>query len=136
MHQPLAVADPLLAFNLMDFQFTYRQGSLSAKCSMGHEALANWLNSEVRSNSQLISTALRSLQRAKQPHFNQEIKLIGKEYSLFINADEVMVSANNLQIDDSALLEEDFHYYDEESIAFCGLEDFEQFLQSYLAFQQ
>ena len=94
---------------------------------MGHEALANWLNSEVRSNSQLISTALRSLQRAKQPHFNQEIKLIGKEYSLFINADEVMVSANNLQIDDSALLEEDFHYYDEESIAFCGLEDFEQF---------
>ena len=50
-----------------------------------------------------------------------------------------MIKANNLntETDQEALLmqtEQDFHYYDSESIAFCGLEDFERFLRSYLAF--
>lgn len=67
---------------------------------------------------------------------NQDFRLIGSEYSLFISADEVMVRANNLVIEDQQALEQDFHYYDEESLAFCGLEDFEQFLHSYLSFNR
>ncbi|SCX77516.1 hypothetical protein SAMN02910354_00311 [Basfia succiniciproducens] len=103
---------------------------------MGHEAVANWFNSEVRSDSQKIYTALSVLAQAKKQSYEQEIRLIGAEYSLFINADEVMVKANNLDMTDSSEqdLEKDFHYYDEESIAFCGLEDFENFLTSYLNF--
>ncbi|SEQ32819.1 hypothetical protein SAMN02910415_01274 [Basfia succiniciproducens] len=103
---------------------------------MGHEAVANWFNSEVRSDSQKIYTALSVLAQAKKQSYEQEIRLIGAEYSLFINADEVMVKANNLDMTDGSEqdLEEDFHYYDEESIAFCGLEDFENFLTSYLNF--
>ncbi|WP_011200482.1 MULTISPECIES: YacL family protein [Basfia] len=120
----------------MDFQFTRYLGSVEAKCSMGHEAVANWFNSEVRSDSQKIYTALSVLAQAKKQSYEQEIRLIGAEYSLFINADEVMVKANNLDMTDGSEqdLEEDFHYYDEESIAFCGLEDFENFLTSYLNF--
>ncbi len=101
---------------------------------MGHEALANWVNIEVRSNSQLISTALALLQQASTLTFPAETRLIGREYSLFINAEEVMIKANNLDIDSQDETEEDFHYYDAESIAFCGPEDFERFLQSYLTF--
>jgi hypothetical protein len=123
----------------MDFQFTSRFDGVTAKCSMEHQAVANWFNTEVRLNSSLISTALSALQQAPKLPYDQEFCFIGAEYGLFINADEVMIKANNLntETDQEALLmqtEQDFHYYDSESIAFCGLEDFERFLRSYLAF--
>lgn len=98
---------------------------------MGHEAIANWFNSEVRSNSEKIRNVLQQVQSIKP---QQELTFIGSEYSLFINQDEVMARANNLVIEDDAPLEDDFHYYDEESIAFCGTDDFIHFLQAYLDF--
>ncbi|VEI57995.1 Uncharacterised protein family (UPF0231) [Pasteurella multocida] len=115
----------------MDFQFTSYQGKIIAKCSMGHEAIANWLNSEVRSNSEKIRNLLQQIQNIKP---QQELTFVGSDYSLFINQDEVMTRANNLVIEDESLLEDDFHYYDEESIAFCGTDDFVHFLQAYLDF--
>ncbi|EIJ68367.1 MULTISPECIES: YacL family protein [Pasteurellaceae] len=121
----------------MDFRFTYDLGSVIAKCSMGHEAVANWFNTEVRCDFQKIHTALIALKQAKigLPQ-HQEIRLIGAEYSVFIHSDEVLIKANNLDIADSneQEMEQDFNYYNEESIAFCGLEDFERFLLSYLEF--
>ncbi|MGC6406328.1 YacL family protein [Bisgaard Taxon 45] len=117
----------------MDFQFTSHLGSIRVKCSMGHEAMANWFNSEVRSDTTKIQTALQQLDTLKA---QQEIRLIGKEYSIFINQAEVMVRANNLMFEQDQPLEDDFHYYDEESIAFCGTDDFIHFLQSALAFIQ
>lgn len=103
---------------------------------MEHQAVANWFNTEVRLNPHLISTALSLLQQAKAGAFDQEHSLIGTEYGLFINADEVMIKANNLNAATAQeeILEQDFYYYDAESIAFCGLEDFEHFLRSYLEF--
>lgn len=132
MPHPLAVADPLLASN-MDFQFISHQGNTVAKCSMEHEAFANWFNIEVRSNPQLISTALFHLQNLPASHA-ADVVLTGAEYSLYINADEVMAKANNLAIENPDALEDGFYYYDDESIAFCGIEDFARFLHSYLDF--
>ncbi|WP_386693590.1 YacL family protein [Lonepinella sp. MS14435] len=121
----------------MDFQFTYYQGNVIAKCSMEHFAVANWFNAEIPNNSQLIFTALSLIQQAKSFTAEQETQLIGKEYSLFINGEEVMIRANNLSINhENEELEQDFHYYDEESMAFLGLEDFERFLTSYLEFMR
>ena len=128
----LVAAVLLLAFN-MDFQFTYYNGNTVATCSMEHEAFANWFNIEVRSNPQLISTALFHLENLPA-HAEQDIILNGAEYSLYINADEVMAKANNLAIENQDELEDGFYYYAQESIAFCGTEDFAHFLQSYLAF--
>ncbi len=98
---------------------------------MEHIALANWFNTEVRSNPTAILTALST---ARQLTENQEKRLIGAEYSLFLNADEVMVRANNLVIESETILEDNFHYYDEESIAFCGTQDFIHFLEAYIDF--
>lgn len=117
----------------MDFQFYSLADEITVKCSMGHEAVANWFNSEVRLDSGLIFTALSCLQQAKQLP-NQEFKLIGREYSLFICSDEIMFKANHLAFDEPIEQEEGLYYYDEESLAFCGLEDFEHFLRSYLSF--
>ena len=61
----------------------------------------------------------------------------GKEYSLYFTNDEVMVKANNLEDDfDESLMEEGFNFYNEESIAFCGLDDFEAFLKAYHKFMK
>jgi UPF0231 protein HI_1724 len=45
-----------------------------------------------------------------------------------------MIRANNLAIETDEILEDDFHYYDEESIAFCGTTDFIHFLNAYFEF--
>ena len=121
----VAVVHPLVS--KMDFQFTHYQGNVSVKCSMEHIALANWFNTEVRSNPKAILTALSTAQSLSE---NQEEILIGAEYTLFLDADEVMVRANNLAIETDEILEDDFHYYDEESIAFCGTQDFIHFLEA------
>lgn len=125
----VAVVHPLVS--KMDFQFTHYQGNVSVKCSMEHIALANWFNTEVRSNPKAILTALSTAQSLSE---NQENILIGAEYTLFLDADEVMVRANNLAIETDEILEDDFHYYDEESIAFCGTQDFIHFLETYVDF--
>lgn len=125
----VAVVHPLVS--KMDFQFTHYQGNVSVKCSMEHISLANWFNTEVRSNPKAILTALSTAQSLSE---NQEEILIGAEYTLFLDADEVMVRANNLAIETDEILEDDFHYYDEESIAFCGTQDFIHFLETYVDF--
>ena len=125
----VAAVRPLVS--KMDFQFTHYQGNVSVKCSMEHIALANWFNTEVRSNPKAILTALSTAQSLSE---NQENILIGAEYTLFLDADEVMVRANNLAIETDEILEDDFHYYDEESIAFCGTQDFIHFLETYVDF--
>ena len=125
----VAVVHPLVS--KMDFQFTHYQGNVSVKCSMEHIALANWFNTEVRSNPKAILTALSTAQSLSE---NQEEILIGAEYTLFLDADEIMVRANNLAIETDEIQEDDFHYYDEESIAFCGTQDFIHFLESYVDF--
>ena len=131
--QPVPVVVVPHSASNMDFQFTSHQGNTVAKCSMEHEAFANWFNIEVRSNPQLISTALFHLQNLPAPHA-ADVVLTGAEYSLYINADEVMAKANNLAIENPDVLEDGFYYYDDESIAFCGIEDFVHFLHSYLDF--
>lgn len=118
----------------MDFQFTSQHGQVSLRCSMEHIALANWFNIEVRSDPDIVLTALSHLENP--PPQGQDAVLIGVEYTLLINADEVMVRANNLVIESALELEQDFHYYDQESIAFCGSTDFASLLRAYLAFIQ
>lgn len=98
---------------------------------MGHEAIANWFNTEIAHDNKQIPQLIQQIQRHRT---QQELKLVGTEYSLFINQDEVMVRANHLMIDDASPLEDDFHYYDEESIAFCGTDDFLHFLHVALTF--
>lgn len=124
----------------MEFQF-YRldRQTVNVTCSMEHEAVARWANSEIQGNLakvQQILTLLQQYQHNASPTTDKI--LTGKEFSLHINQDEVMVKANIL-FDESATadtLEEDLQFYDEENIAFCGLEDFIHFLQSYSEFIQ
>ena len=63
--QPAPVAVVLHSASNMDFQFTHYLGNVHAKCPMEHIALANWFNSEVRSNLKRFLTALLPVSRLK-----------------------------------------------------------------------
>lgn len=125
----------------MEYQFISDQYTkVRAKCSMEHQAFAHWINTEIQGNLAKLATVFALIQQSKL-HQYQEYQEIGQEYSLFISQAEVMVKANGLnQTDDSyttpEMLENGFDFYDEESIAICGLEDFELFLTAYQHFLQ
>ena len=109
-----------------------------ARCSMDHEAFARWLNTEITENSKDLSLILTEIERCKQAFPNQyQAVFEGREYTLILDSDEVIVKANNLEDPiDEDLMEEGLQFYDQESIAFCGLEDFEAFLNAYREFMQ
>lgn len=47
----------------------------------------------------------------------------GHEYTLWMDGEEVMVRANQLEFSGDEM-EEGMSYYDEESLSLCGVEDF------------
>lgn len=119
----------------MEYQFTHTMLGVVAKCSMDHEAFARWLNTEISQRPENLTEIFTEIARCKaQPSY--EAIFEGREYTLYLNAEEVMAKANNLEMafDDLDQMEEGFNFYNEESIAFCGLEDFELFLNAYQRF--
>lgn len=122
----------------MEYQFTHSIHGIVAKCSMDHEAFARWLNTEISENPKDLALILTEIEKCRTAFPSQyECVFEGKEYSLFFDYEEVMVKANNLDDTfDEQELETGFQFYDQESIAFCGLEDFEQFLKAYQQFSR
>ena len=119
----------------MEYQFTHTVHGVVAKCSMDHEAFARWLNCEISSNSKELDNLFIEIEKCKRsPQY--EVAFEGKEYSLYLSADEVMAKANNLEMtfEEFEQMEDGFGFYNEESISFCGLEDFEMFLIAYQRF--
>lgn len=119
----------------MEYQFTHTMHGVIAKCSMDHEAFAHWFNLEFRQEPTSLSTLFDEIAKCKGSP-NYEAIFEGREYSIYLNAEEVMAKANNIEMssEDIEELEEGFHFYNEESLAFCGLEDFEAFLRAYERF--
>lgn len=122
----------------MEYLFTHSVHGVVAKCSMDHEAFARWLNSEIIENPKDLALIFDEIEKCRQVYPNQyECVFEGREYSLFIDYYEVMVKANNLEdAFDENQIEEGFQFYDQESIAFCGLDDFEAFLKAYQKFSR
>ncbi|TNH04805.1 UPF0231 family protein [Testudinibacter sp. TR-2022] len=120
----------------MDFQFTCDYlGKPLVRCSMDHEAVAAWINSEIDGDWAKLDAVFNIIEQAKQhaaPHFEQRLE--GREFFIVVNAEEVMVQANNLSFACDDMIEDGFGYYDQESLAFCGLEDFERLLLQYRDF--
>lgn len=111
----------------MEFEFTRNtlMGEYYVKCSMGHEIIGRWLQEEIGINRQKIDQVCALLDEA-QLRTSKEQKLLGTEISLVICEDEVTVQENSLD-HDSELEEQhsEYDYYNCESTASCGLEDFE-----------
>lgn len=119
----------------MDYDFTHDvYGAFCAEFSMGHEALGYWFTYELRSRQAVIAELLQ-ITSALQQQQRQDYLMEGAEYNLMLNQDEAIVRAHALDAyDDTAEPDDNLVFYDQESTASCGLDDFIEILQGWQQF--
>ncbi|MDF7681698.1 protein YacL [Enterobacteriaceae bacterium ESL0689] len=116
----------------MDYEFMRDiTGFVRVRMSMGHEALGHWFNEEVKDNLALLDEVEQAACNLKGSE--RSWQHIGHEYTLWLDGEEVIVRANQLAFSADEP-EEGLHYYDEESLSLCGLEDFLQVVAAYREF--
>ncbi|PKF60454.1 hypothetical protein CW745_14685 [Psychromonas sp. psych-6C06] len=119
----------------MEFEFRkdFITGQATVQTEMDHEAFATWLEMEGQEESWVTSllNQISDLQSRKIT----EYKLIGSEFSLLLTHSEAQVVNHRLlEPDTDEELADDLSFYNAEIEACCGLEDFENLLQSWLEF--
>ncbi|PHM74363.1 YacL family protein [Xenorhabdus kozodoii] len=116
----------------MEYEFMQDvTGQVTTAFSMDHEAIGHWLNEEVKGDLRVLDKITVALQEIKGSE--RQWQLAGHEYTLLMSEDEIMVRANQLQFDTEGV-EEGMSYYDNESLAFCGTDDFIDMLANYREF--
>jgi len=116
----------------MDYEFLRDiTGDVRVSLSMGHEVIGHWLNEEVKGDLTLLAEVEAALASVKGSE--RQWQHIGHEYSLLLDGEEVMVRTNVLDFEGDEM-EEGMVYYDEESLSFCGSEDFLALLHAYRDF--
>lgn len=108
-------------------------GKVKVRMTMDHEAVGHWFNEEVDETLALLDEVEAAAQEVKGSV--RQWQRIGKEYTLWMDDEEVMIRANQLALEDDGM-EEGMNYYDEESLSFCGVEDFLAVITAYRAFLQ
>ena len=108
-------------------------GQVLVRMSMGHEVVGHWFNEEVKGNLALLDEVLQAASSVKGSE--RQWQLVGHEYTLWLDGEEVIVCANQLAISGDEM-EEGMSYYDEESLSFCGVEDFLRVAHAYREFIQ
>ncbi|MFV0574363.1 MAG: YacL family protein [Vibrio sp.] len=118
----------------MDFEFKKNtlDGSYRVEFSSGHEAIGHWLLDEIGSDVNKLDRVMQQI--SAQKNTVQEFKLEGQDWCLFLEQNEIHISANRLLSNEEDEFDDGMSAYDEESESWCGIEDFEQVLHSWRAF--
>ncbi|GGI77532.1 YacL family protein [Shewanella gelidii] len=119
----------------MEYEFRRNTltGTFQASFSMDHEVLGLWFSEELADNRAgyiEISQAIVQLQKSHLKSW----RYVGKGLTLELDSEQARVFANALEMQETQQLDESMSFYDAESEAFCGLEDFEVALQSWRKF--
>ena len=118
----------------MDYEFLRDiTGVVKVRMSMGHEVVGHWFNEEVKENLALLDEVEQAAHALKGSE--RSWQRAGPEYPLWMDGEEVMVRANQLEFAGDEM-EEGMNYYDEESLSLCGVEDFLQVVAAYRNFVQ
>ncbi|EGQ9057062.1 MULTISPECIES: YacL family protein [Vibrio] len=119
----------------MEFEFIRNtlMGEYYVKCSMGHEIVGRWLQEEIGKDPVKIAQVEALIDKAFSLP-SQEYTLTGTEISLMIQGDEVLVQENALSHDYDVEMESEFDFYDAESTASCGIEDFVALIEQWKDF--
>ncbi|MDX7999711.1 UPF0231 family protein [Xenorhabdus sp. Reich] len=116
----------------MEYEFMQDvTGQVTTSFSMDHEAIGHWLNEEVKDDLSKLDKIYSALDDIKGSE--RQWQLTGHEYTLLMSEGEIMIRANQLQFD-TEMIEEGMSYYDNESLAFCGTDDFIDMLADYRKF--
>lgn len=119
----------------MDFEFKKNTllGTYTVYCSMGHEAIAQWVESELGTDISAIDSYLAQIDQARANPF-QEVRSLGQGYSLSIYDHEVTIKAHTVSDDSDAWQDEELSSYSDETESMCGLDDFESLLIQWRGF--
>lgn len=122
----------------MEYQFRLdpSAGIKKAIFSFEHEIFGPWLEVEVGDNPKQLTRVLESIDKI-QHNPTQEVILIGKEYSLIIDSEDVFVKANaslNGVSELSEELSEQGLDIADGDVAMCGLEDFRDIILAWSQF--
>ncbi|MBI6550007.1 YacL family protein [Xenorhabdus lircayensis] len=116
----------------MEYEFMQDvTGQVTTSFSMDHEAIGHWLNEEVKGDFSILDKITAALENIRGSE--RQWQLAGHEYTLLMSEGEIMIRANQLQFD-TEMIEEGMSYYDNESLAFCGADDFIDMLADYREF--
>ena len=119
----------------MDFEF--RKDTLTDTyrviISMEQIALGNWIQGTLGTDKATIALIQAEIDLLKARK-KQEYRLIGEEMTLTLTQEDACACANSELIDFGEELDDDMNFYDAETVAVCGLEDFEVLLQAWLRF--
>lgn len=116
-----------------EFQRNTLTGALLADFSMSQEVLGFWFVEELGESSEkydAICQAIAKLQINQLEYW----RMTGKALSIELDSEQVRVFTNELECGEEFKLDDAMSFYDDESEAFCGLEDFHGALQSWRAF--
>ncbi|MEL0608583.1 YacL family protein [Vibrio echinoideorum] len=119
----------------MEFEFTRNtlMGEYYVKCSMGHEIVGRWLQEEIGKDKQKLDHVMALIDQSRQDLSN-EVTLLGKEISLAINEDDVTIQENVLAHEQEMEEGSEFDFYNCESQAGCGIDDFERLIERWMDF--
>ena len=118
----------------MDYEFLRDiTGVVKVRMSMGHEVVGLWFNEEVKETLALLDEVAQAALALKGSE--RSWQRAGHEYTLWMEGEEVMVRANQLEFAGDEM-EEGMNYYDEESLSLCGVEDFLPGVAAYRNFVQ
>ncbi|WNN45135.1 MULTISPECIES: protein YacL [Winslowiella] len=118
----------------MEYEFLHDvTGVVKVRMSMGHEVVGHWFNEEVKENLALLDEVEAAVLAIKGSE--RQWQRVGHEYTLWMDDEEIIIRANQLNFEDEGM-EEGMNYYDEESLSFCGVEDFLAVIAAYRLFLQ
>ncbi|WP_299686871.1 YacL family protein [uncultured Vibrio sp.] len=119
----------------MDYEFKKNtlDGSYYCSISMGHEIVGRWLQEEIGKDKQKLDHVMTLIEQSRQDLSN-EVTLLGKEISLSINEDEVTIQENVLAHEQEMEEGSEFDFYNCESQASCGIDDFELLIERWIEF--
>ena len=119
----------------MEYQFRRNriEGTVFAEFSMDHEVLGRWFAEELGDDNSRANNILTQIILIKTGSKNQW-RHVGADLTIDIDTEQVRVFANVIDFEEEHDLDEAMNLYDAESESYCGLEDFESVLQSWLAF--
>ncbi len=116
----------------MDYEFLRDlTGLVKVRMSMGHEVVGHWFNEEVKGDLSVLDEVEQAAASVKGSE--RQWQKTGHEYTLWLDGEEVMVRANQLDFTGDEM-EDGMNYYDEESLSLCGIEDFLQVVAGYREF--
>ncbi|WP_282353924.1 YacL family protein [Pontibacterium granulatum] len=117
----------------MEYEFSQDFTGPEARFSMGHEAFGYWLTQEIGARTDKLTEISNALNKLTQGTA-WDAEITGFEYDLILSRDDAMVRAHALSSGDDLDLEEDMDFYDSESSARCGLEDFAELIAKWAEF--